>query len=75
MVFTEPQFTSVKVLSYQGRGALQFAEYPSNFILISQNNGQSLWSMAPHDSSQAADITTMHGAITVVVGLDIHLWS
>ena len=72
MVFTEPQFTSIKVLSYQGRGALQISEYPSYFIL-SQNNGPSLWSMAPHDIPQAADITTMHGAIRVVVGPDIHL--
>jgi hypothetical protein len=36
-------------LSYQGRGALQITENPSNFIL-SQNNGQSLRAMAPHDA-------------------------
>jgi len=72
MVFTEPQFTSIKVLSYQGRGALQIAEYPS-YLILSQNNGPSLWSMAPHGTPQAADITTMHGAITEVIGPDIHL--
>jgi hypothetical protein len=49
-------------LSYHGRGALQIIEYSSNFI-FSQNNGQSLWSMAPHDTLQVAYITTKHGAI------------
>ena len=49
-------------MSYQSRGALQLTEYPSNFIL-SQHNGPSLWSMAPHDTLQAAHITTMHGSM------------